>query len=314
MTETKITPAFSADALLGKSRVFIARALAAKARGSIAEYQLWASLALELLGKFALANFHPCLIADPQSAHSLFACAGISIGTDLKTIIAKTVFERLTHLSTRFDTKTKEFCDQISLRRNAELHSGEAPFEAMNPSSWEGRYWHTAEIILEVHKLTIEKWIGADEAKAQKELLTEYRHAISEAAKIRTETARETFRKRPKKEQQEALAKAQALNIWELGRLFRQLFDAIWETKCPACGSRAFLAGIKYAEEVSEEYDDEYSDEESVEAFYEAEDFRCPSCALHLDSRDEIEAAGLDTEHAETETRERQYEPDYGND
>ena len=59
------------------------------------EYQLWASLALELLGKFALAQIHPCLVADPQSSVSLFAAAGVNIGTDVKTISAKTVFERL---------------------------------------------------------------------------------------------------------------------------------------------------------------------------------------------------------------------------
>src|ERR1700737_1197343 len=95
--------ALSAEALLGKSRVYIARALAAKSRHSMAEYQLWASLSIELLGKSALAKAHPCLVADPQSYISLFAAAGMSVGTDIKTITAKTLFERLTHISKRFD-------------------------------------------------------------------------------------------------------------------------------------------------------------------------------------------------------------------
>ena len=58
----------------------------------------------------------------------------MSIGPDVKTITAKTMFERLTHVSRRFDKRTQDFCDNMSLRRNAELHSGEAAFEAAIPA------------------------------------------------------------------------------------------------------------------------------------------------------------------------------------
>jgi hypothetical protein len=88
--EPAITAALSADALMGKSQAYVGRALAAKAAGSMGEYQLWASLALELVGKAALAKIHPCLVADPNSPASLFAAAGMSVGTDIKTVIAKT--------------------------------------------------------------------------------------------------------------------------------------------------------------------------------------------------------------------------------
>ena len=81
------------------------------------EYQLWASLALELIGKSPLAAVHPCLIADPQSHVSLFAAAGMNVGTDVKTITAKMLFERITHITKRFDKKTQEFCENMSLKR-----------------------------------------------------------------------------------------------------------------------------------------------------------------------------------------------------
>jgi hypothetical protein len=133
--EPAVTTALSSDALMGKSQAYIGRALAAKAAGSKGEYQLWASLALELVGKAALAKIHPCLVADPQSKVSLFAAAGMSISPDIKTITATTLFDRLTHVTKRFDEKTKKFCT----KRNAELHSGEAAFEGAVASSWEGR-------------------------------------------------------------------------------------------------------------------------------------------------------------------------------
>ena len=56
MSAKEVPPALAADALLGKSRVYIGRALVAKARQDTGEYQLWESLALELLGKSALAE------------------------------------------------------------------------------------------------------------------------------------------------------------------------------------------------------------------------------------------------------------------
>jgi hypothetical protein len=311
--ESGVTAALSAEALMGKSQAYIGRAVTAKTAGSMGEYQLWASLALELAGKAALAKIHPCLVADPLSSVSMFAAAGMSVGTDIKTIIAKTLFDRLTHLSKRFDEKTKEFCTNMSLKRNAELHSGEAPFEGVVAASWEGRYWHTAEIILEASDSSIEAWLGADKAKAPKELLAEYKHAIEATAKIRVETAADAFAARPKKDREEAHAKAAAIDTWNMRRSFRLQADEIWETQCPACKSRSFLSGIKYNEEVSEE-DGEDPYEELVDVFYVAEEFLCPSCNLHLDSREAIEAVGLDVDHVETDTRQREYEPDYGND
>jgi hypothetical protein len=49
--EPAITAALSGDALMGKSQAYIGRALAAKAAESVGEYQLWASLALELVSR-----------------------------------------------------------------------------------------------------------------------------------------------------------------------------------------------------------------------------------------------------------------------
>jgi hypothetical protein len=274
-----ITTALSADALMGKSQAYITRALVAKAVGSMSEYQLWASLALELVGKAALAKIHPCLVADPQSKVSLFAAAGMVISPDIKTITATTLFDRLTHMSKRFDKKTQEFCTNMSLKRNAELHSGEASFEGAIAASWEGRYWHTVEIILETGDGSIETWLGADKAQAPKALLAEYTHAIEKAATIRVETAAHGFKERSKKEREEAHAKAAAMDLWAMRTSFRVQPHNIWDAQCPACKSRSFLGGVKYDEEVSEdEADDPY--EELVDVSYVAEEFLCPSCTL----------------------------------
>lgn len=266
-----------------------------------------------MLGKTVLAGLHPSLIADPQSSVSLFAAAGLNVGTDLKTIAAKTLFERLGHVSKRFDKKTQDHCVTMSARRNAELHSGEAPFEGMILNSWEGRYWHTAEIILEIKGSSLEEWLGTNQAKAPQELLADYLHALKEATKIRIETAQEYFEKLDKKKRDALHASAERMIGWENYRVFKIMADDIWDYKCPACGSKAFVAGVKFSEEPVEDEDHDAL-EETIAVSYVADEFRCPSCALNLESRDAIEAAGLDVDKVDFVEREREYGPDYGND
>jgi len=129
-------PALERDALYAKSQLYIRRGLRAQADNDTEEYQLWASLALELLGKAALAKVHPALVADPLHYQSLFAACGRQLSPDIKTITAKTLFERLSHIDKSFDSRHQKFCEQMAIRRNSELHSGESPFSGMSAEAW----------------------------------------------------------------------------------------------------------------------------------------------------------------------------------
>src|SRR5258708_12350557 len=147
-------PALERDALYAKSQVYIHRGFRAHAEKDTEQYQLWASLALELLGKAALAKVHPALVADPGHYQSLFAACGRQLSPDIKTITAKTLFERLGHIEKSFDSRHQRFCEQIALRRNAELHSGESPFSGMAAEFWEREFWVASETLLSIHKKT----------------------------------------------------------------------------------------------------------------------------------------------------------------
>lgn len=313
MTKPVVPAAITPEALIAKSRVYVQRAFRAKVANDFDEYQLWASLALELLGKAALANIHPSLVVDPTHYESLFAASGVIISADIKTIAAATLYKRLAHLSKYFDSKVKEFCDAISIRRNAELHSGELPFHQMVPEAWEGRYWQAAEIIAGLSKISLEEWIGADNAKAPKGLVSAAAAATIEAAKRRVEQAREHFMERPRKERNAALDLSKSKHDYHFPKLFNLLAEKEWDVVCPACTGRAFLAGMGFGEEVIDPEAGAEGWEEQVEKYYGAEEFHCPTCDLHLNSRPEIEAAGLDPDITEVESREREYEPDYGN-
>jgi hypothetical protein len=313
MTDKTVSSAISKEGLLGKSRVYVQRAFRAKQVKDLDEYQLWLSLALELLGKAALADIHPSLVVDPTHSKSLFAAAGRPQSTDIKTITAKTLYERLGSLSKYFDENVQKFCDAISLRRNAELHSGELPFHQMRLDAWEGRFWHAAQIILDLLKSNLEEWLGADRAKAPKQIVAEAAEALQEAAKLRVVQAKEHFMARPRKERDEALKLSQTKHAFHYAKMFKLVAEHDWPVECPACSGKAFFTGNSFEEEVLESEPGEAGWEEEVEKTYGAEEFRCPTCDLHLDSRDEIEAVDLDPDHTEIETRERDFEPEYGN-
>jgi hypothetical protein len=304
--------AISFDALIAKSQVYITRALTRKAGGDLEEYQLWASLALELLGKAALAHKHPCLVADPNHTDSLFVAAGVAVTTDVKTVTARTVFERLKTLVTSFDEPVRKFCQGISDRRNSELHSGDLPFKTMRLEAWEREYWYACSLILKAFGSSFETWIGGAEAENSNRIVQAKQDATFALVMSKIEESRALFAARPQKDREAAIAEATDLPPSAYSSYFDYVNDHEWHHTCPACQSPGWLAGDKWHEGVIEQ-DYGYSMWETVERSYSANEFVCPVCRLHLQGSDELEAASLDTETSDLDEREVVHEPEYGN-
>ena len=308
-----VTPALDNEALLTKSKLYIRKALVRKVGGELDEYQLWASLALELLGKSALASHHPSLVADPSHYQSMFAASGINLSTDVKTITAKTLYERLWHLIPRFDKKNKDFCDQIALRRNAELHSGATPFNSMSLDAWERYFWYACETILAHMNSDLESWLGAADSTVPKSILAASKSARRQSIELRIERHREDFSNLKKADREAALEDAESKESFHYGNLFTLLSDEEWPQECPACHGKAFLAGIQTGEDVVDTQNDDFTVWELVEKELSAEQFKCPVCELALDGTEELEYAGIDIYHGLSVEREMEFEPEYGN-
>lgn len=311
-----VTIALSSAALFHKSRVYISRGLRAKNEGSSDEYQLWASLALELLAKSSLSAVHPALIADPAHYQSLFAACGYEISPDVKTITAKTLFERLTHVSKSFDKRIQTFCVQMTLRRNSELHSGESPFSASAAEVWEARFWYAAHTILQMQEKDFDEWLASEEATSKRNDLIATREAVRMMVSTRIVHAREDFERKYKNQEkrQEVLEASKLIKPWEYWKEFTYILDTHVAQKCPACHGMGILGGSRFEEHVSEDQDPEDPYTEYIEVEYSSEEFLCPVCQLHLQGTQEIYATDLPGEFTETEEREREFEPDYGND
>ena len=303
---------FERDALFAKSIVFIKRALAHRDGNRPDEFPLWAALALELLGKSALAAIHPALIADPEKADSLFAACGRPISTTEKTITGKTVFARLRHLDKKFDKKTEEYCNAIAMRRNEELHSGKAPFAAFLPDAWLPKYWETCSVILAMQDSSLQEWIGADEAAGADLIVSKAITVLEHAVSARIVAAKESFANKHSRDTLEALRAIP----WPFGRptLGGQLEQ---DEQCPACGLTARLGFDQVAEELLEQT---YMEDNELGAWldlvkvtYAADEFACSACGLRLEGRDELTAADLPLDIEMEEEREPEWESDYGN-
>lgn len=310
-----MNPALSPDALYAKSQLYIRRGSRAKGDGEFEEYQLWASLALELLGKAVLANVHPSLVADPQHYESLFAACGREISPDVRTITAKTLFIRLGHIDKAFDARHQKFCEQVSLRRNAELHSGESPFSGMKPELWEREYWGAVVVLLEMQEENLEAWLSAYDAKAPAEIVEKANEARQWAVADRIKRAREDFVAKYKdlKQREKIIAQADNFRWWEQRAKIHLSPDGEQRQKCPACEANALLLGTVFQEEILDEVPDEESYMEVVEKHFSVEEFFCPACGLHLFGTDEIAAAKLTDVFTETEEREREFGEEYMN-
>jgi hypothetical protein len=313
-------PALERDALYAKSQVYIRRGLRAQADNDTEEYQLWASLALELLGKAALAKVHPVLVADPTHYQSIFAACGRQLSADIKTIAAKTLFERLGHIDKSFDTRHQKFCAQMALRRNAELHSGQSPFSGMSAEAWEKEFWGAVETVLAMQNETLKSWLGAEDAKAPAKIIEQAAEALQWAVQHRVSRCKEDFETKYQdpKRRQERIEESKELT-WN---------DYSWEGRgratCPACSAFGFLGGTLWTEEVTDTEEGWLTDDrgefyggppmETVKRTFNVETFECPVCSLHLYGTKEIAAADLPDEFSTEEVRELEFEPEYGND
>ncbi len=115
------------------------------------DHALWSGLCLELLARAALANIAPVLLADPTGPNNLLHALGfppIEPKISPKSVGTAIVLRRLRHLIPEFDTELEGFCVTHIGRRNAELHSGELPYDGVHGSRWHGQYFRSCKVLL----------------------------------------------------------------------------------------------------------------------------------------------------------------------
>ena len=319
MTQRSTHLAFDCNALFAKSRLYMCRGYRADQSGDFEEFQLWASLAIELLGKSTLSFHNPALVADPTHFESMFAACGTKPSIDVKTIAAETLFKRLSHLSKSFDTRTLQFCKTISSRRNSELHSGESPFSGMSKGKWENQFWHAVLTILQMQTKTLADWLDASQATKTASMLHDADIALGMAVLARVENRKKDFDEKFKNDPQAKQGEIEKSRLVHPTLLEKSLSDQMeaYDTEtCPSCSANAVVGGILWEEEiVATDGEEGWNDAiEIVEMVYVAEEFWCPVCGLRLNGTKEIAGSSVTAEFRKQVERAMEFEPDYGND
>lgn len=295
------------DAFWMKAKLNMETAITYRDREDNSKFQFWATISLELLGKACLAHMHPVFIVNPDDFKSVRIACGNLESTEYKTIIAKTLYERLKVLVEGFDEKAESFCNRMAQKRNEELHSAILPFDGIDLRSWQRQFWRIVKLLCEEQEKTLGEFLGQEEADNAEKIIEDATKATEVAVRGRIKQARIDFESGRDKATLSAMIKASG----DSAQRQRSETDAI-ET-CPACGSYGILRGTELDAEYIEHPPDDIGRARML-LYCQSEEFKCTMCTLWLSGADELEIAGLPSEFESEALREFEWEPDYGND
>ena len=264
-------------------------------------FAFWSSLALELIARAALAKVSPALLADPSSWHNLYFSLGQTPNAQKfspKSIPITDVLSRLGEIFPDFNKELKDFCILHTGNRNAELHSGETPFDGVKSSSWLPSFYRSCEVLVSSLGSSLDDLLGHDEAKVA---IKQISAAKDDAAKVVMSAikAHKTVWDGKDDEVREKLG-AQA---------------AVWATRysghvveCPACSSKAVVVGEPIAPPKKSIEDDEITE---TQIFLPSR-FECVACGLKISGLSQLSACGLGDTYKKTSTYDaaEYYKPD----
>lgn len=270
------------DPLWAKARLFFDRAFE-QSRDDPA-FGLWCSLGLEILARAALASVSPTLLAESDQNHKylLHALGRGSERTPRKSIGAARVLSLCNLLFPEFGKEDLTAALALVNRRNEELHSGAAAFEAYPPSQWLTGLYKACRALATGMGESLETLFGEDEAKVAKDILAEDRTNTVERIKKRIASHRSVFEAKPPDEQKQAKIKSE-----EEGKTLA--FQGYHRVTCPACGAVATVQGQTFGKEHMTDEDGEIV----VRQALSPTSLSCSACGLKLEGYAELEASDL---------------------
>lgn len=306
-----MTKPWDHNALLLKARLFLNHAMDHDEPRTFDERALWASLALELLAKAALARVSPVLIAAPnEEGTNILVASGLVQGEARFTSVqAHTLFSRCAKAFKPFNSDEAR---AIANARNDYLHGAAPTYTAIPEAAWWPRYWAQARILINACDQILDDLVGTDRVPEVESHLASNKKNIE----FRYQMLIERSRQRLHLLQTGQLRAAEAAE-WARhreGDLSARL-EYSTAANCPACGGPGLIEGedVENAEEHVE-----WLSEDDYDAWMEltigSSYFSCDRCRLVLDSYELIAEAQL-PEAFDVRTEVGDYwEPEYGND
>lgn len=299
-------------ALWNKAKVFLNRAMDKEPERSFDEQALWASAALELLGKAALSRVSPLLIADPteEGLNILIASKLIEGNAKFTSVSAGTIFKRC---GRAFRPFSADDAQDFANARNEYLHGPGLNVMTLPPHAWWPRYWSLAAVLVTAQDRELEELVGPDrtsEVLSYLEQNTKNVEQRTEALISRAKQRLTLYRSKqlPVKIQMEW----DTIPDLTLGMTYST------PAQCPACGSSGTAEG-EDSSAADYRYEVEYDEEEGpigmwAEITVPIDYFSCPTCHLVLDRYEMVVEAGMTETFTVIDDDPDPPEPDYGND
>lgn len=299
---------FSAADFWVKGRLFINRALEQEDVRSEDERRLWATLALEVLAKWALARHSPTLVADPEKGGGaeLFKALGLKEGIPEVSITVTTAFKRCETLYRHFSSSE---ASKFSAARNEYVHGTGIELLNLPGDAWWSRYWSLIAVLLTAHGTEIAELVGPAHVAEVEAHLARNAKRVEQQVKTAIEAARLALRTF-----EQGLMLAADAARWLATRDQRAMLEYRTEVECPACGSYG-TAETDIADDAERYWSGDPDEPPTLTVQFTPDYFSCPKCHLVLHDYDLIEEAGLAEQHEiDVEDDGRHWEADYGND
>lgn len=303
---------WDADAMLLKAKLFLNHAMDEdEEHRDFDERALWASLALELLAKAALARVSPVLIAAPnEEGNSLLVASGLVDGdVRFMSVQAKTLFGRCSKAFKPFNEKEAQ---AIAAARNEYLHGAAPTFTLIPPEAWWPRYWAQVQILVNACDRVLEDLVGNDRVSVVEDYLAKNKKNIEHRLEMLIERARQQLARHDSGQMR--AGEVAEWSRYRPGGLAAGLTYSTVQT-CPACGDVGLLEGedvddaTANHEQVGEDDYDSWMDL-TVGSGY----FSCDRCHLVLDSYELVEASDIPSSFDAIGEIGDFLEPEYGND
>lgn len=285
---------WSRDTLWNKGKVYLQRAFEEDRKSEM--FPFFASLGLEFLGRAALANVHPALLADPQDGKNILYAFGFPATASPISIPAKTVYSRLKFVIDDFSEDDLAVCLKLAGLRNQELHTGMFAFSKLPSGQWIASFYRAIEKMIRSLGHTLEDALGKEHAK-------QVHAAIAKAANDVTKEVKERVGKIKgglKVLSDSEMAARRAEHEPKFAFAVHKNGLGLFARECPACNSKGFLIGtpigaippkLKEGEIVSQKV-------------YWPTKFECKVCDLKLNGYEELQVVELGDEIINEDTHD----------
>jgi hypothetical protein len=285
-----VSSPYDHEALWLKAKLFLNRAMDESGDRPFEERALWASLALELLAKAALARVSPLLVAEPtEDGTNLLIASGLVEGDARFTSVrAKTLYARC-HKAFKPFSETE--AGKITLARNDYLHGSAAGFTSMPEAAWWPRFWTLAVILVSALDRDIDALVGGDRERVVERHLEQNKKNIEDRTEMLIQRARQRLA-----QFNAGTLPARVAADWTPGTDLRAGLRYSEPGVCPACGGWGTIEGedslsveVRYEQVAEDDYD------VMVDVLASSEYFSCPACSLVLDNYQLVAEAGFES-------------------